>query len=91
MLMWNCPFNERTTLSIPQKESDCFVTIDLEDGLHESIHVKYNFEDWENDFYQFCIAMKIILKHYVIGLWNEAMAEMEVIGIVRFVEKYLNI
>lgn len=73
------------------EESDCFVTIDLEDGLHESIHVKFNFEDWENDFYQFCIAMKVILGHYVIGIWTETMAEMEVIGFVRFVEKYQNL
>lgn len=73
------------------EESDCFVTIDLEDGLHESIHVKFNFEHWGNDFYQFCIAMKIILGHYIIGNWTETMAEMEVIGFVRFVEKYLNI
>ncbi|HEM3523003.1 TPA: hypothetical protein U1B35_000937 [Streptococcus suis] len=72
------------------EESDCFVTIDLEDGLHESIHVKFNFEHWGNDFYQFCIAMKIILGHYIIGNWTETMAEMEVIGFVRFVEKYLN-
>ena len=73
------------------EELDCFVTIDLEDGLHESIHVKFNFEHWENDFYQFCIAIKIILGHYIIGNWTETMAEMEVIGFVRFVEKYLNI
>ena len=73
------------------EESDCFVTIDLEDGLHESIHVKFNFSNWKNDFHQFRITLKIILEHYVIGLWTEAMAEMEVIGIERFVEKYLNI
>ncbi|WFA76791.1 hypothetical protein PFZ59_05000 [Streptococcus suis] len=70
------------------EESDCFVTIDLEDGLHESIHVKFNFEDWENDFYQFCIAMKVILGHYVIGIWPEAMAEMQVISLAGFVKKY---
>ncbi|HEM5943172.1 TPA: hypothetical protein U2C31_000311 [Streptococcus suis] len=91
LLLENEDCNIHFKIYYETEESDCFVTIDLEDGLHESIHVKYNFEDWENDFYQFCIAMKIILKHYVIGLWNEAMAEMEVIGIVRFVEKYLNI
>ncbi|HEO8609083.1 TPA: hypothetical protein TZS83_001762 [Streptococcus suis] len=71
-------------------ESDCFVTIDLEDGLHESIHVKFNFEDWENDFYQFCIAMKVILGHYVIGIWTETMAEIEVTGLINFVKKYQN-
>ncbi|HEL1602176.1 TPA: hypothetical protein VB846_001590 [Streptococcus suis] len=70
------------------EESDCFVTIDLEDGLHESIHVKFNFEDWENDFYQFCIAMKVILGHYVIGIWTEAMAEMQAFGLAGFVKKY---
>lgn len=71
-------------------DSDCFVTMDLEDGLHESIHVKFNFEDWKNDFHQFCIAVKVILEHYVIGLWTEAMAEMEVIGLVGFVKNYQN-
>ena len=72
------------------EKSDCFVTIELEDGLHESIHLKFNFSNWKNDFHQFRIAMKIILEHYVIGLWTEAMAEMEAIGFVRFVDKYLN-
>ncbi|HFH9843941.1 TPA: hypothetical protein ACGOOQ_001838 [Streptococcus suis] len=72
------------------EESDCFVMIELEDGLHESIHVKFNFSNWKNDFHQFRIAMKIILEHYVIGLWTEAMAEIEAIGFVRFVDKYLN-
>ncbi|HEM6278689.1 hypothetical protein HO542_00575 [Streptococcus suis] len=70
------------------EESNCIVTVDFEDGLHESIHVKFDFEDWENYFNQFCIAMKIVLEHYAIGLWAEAMAEMEVIGFVSFVEKY---
>ncbi|HEP1831661.1 TPA: hypothetical protein VB851_002118, partial [Streptococcus suis] len=46
------------------EESDCFVTIDLEDGLHESIHVKFNFEDWENDFQNFSTVMKVVLEHY---------------------------
>ncbi|MCK3882431.1 hypothetical protein HCC13_08765 [Streptococcus suis] len=69
-------------------ELDCFVTIDLIDGYHESVHVKFNFEDWENDFYQFCIAVKVILEHYAIGIWTEAMAEMEVTGLVNFVKKY---
>ncbi|MFH6636629.1 hypothetical protein QE557_08050 [Streptococcus suis] len=71
-------------------ESDCFVTMDLEDGLHESIHVKFNFEHWENDFYQFCVAMKVILGYYIIGSWTESMAEIEVIGLVNFVNKYQN-
>ena len=53
--------------------------------------MKFNFSNWKNDFHQFRIAMKIILEHYVIGLWTEAMAEMEVIGFVRFVEKYQNL
>ncbi|HEM5190841.1 TPA: hypothetical protein U1306_001953 [Streptococcus suis] len=70
------------------EESNCIVTVDFEDGLHESIHVKFDFEDWENDFNQFCIAMRIVLEHYAIGLWAEAMAEMEVIGFASFVEKY---
>ncbi|HEP1798465.1 TPA: hypothetical protein VB869_000548 [Streptococcus suis] len=69
-------------------ESDCFVMMDLEDGLHESIHVKFNFSNWKNDFHQFCIAMKVILEHYAIGIWTEAMAEMEVTGLVNFVKKY---
>ena len=34
------------------EETDCFVTVDFEDGLHESIHVKFNFSNWKNDFHQ---------------------------------------
>ncbi|MGQ7562710.1 hypothetical protein ACTGYT_01660 [Streptococcus suis] len=91
LLLENEDCNIHFKIYYETEESDCFVTIDLEDGLHESIRVKFNFEDWENDFYQFCIAMKIILGHYIIGNWTETMVEMEVIGFVRFVEKYLNI
>ncbi|NQN53773.1 hypothetical protein HO928_01960 [Streptococcus suis] len=70
------------------EESDCFVTIDLEDGLHESIHVKFNFEDWENDFQNFSTVMKVVLEHYIIGNWTEAMAEMQAISLAGFVKKY---
>ena len=70
------------------EESDCFVTIDFEDGLHESIHVKFNFEDWVDDFQIFSTAMKVVLEHYIIGNWTEAMAEMQAIGLAGFVKKY---
>ncbi|MGV3251859.1 hypothetical protein ACED97_01690 [Streptococcus suis] len=90
LLLENEDCNIHFKIYYETEESDCFVTIDLEDGLHESIHVKFNFEHWENDFYQFCIAMKIILEHYVVGLWTEAMAEIEVTGLINFVKKYQN-
>lgn len=70
------------------EESDCFVTVNLEDGLQESIQVKFYFSKLENDFQQFCIVMKVILEHYAIGLWTEAMAEMQAIGLTGFVKKY---
>lgn len=70
------------------EESDCFVTIDLEDGLHKSIHVKFNFEDWENDFQNFSTVMKVVFEHYIIGNWTEAMAEMQAVSLAGFVKKY---
>ncbi|MFH0401930.1 hypothetical protein ACEE60_07035 [Streptococcus suis] len=70
------------------EESDCFVTIDLEDGLHESIHVKFTFSNWVDDFQIFSTAMKMVLEHYIIGNWTEAMIEMQVISLAGFVKKY---
>lgn len=72
------------------EETDCFVTVDFEDGLHESIHVKFIFEDWEDDFQNFSTVMQVVLEHYIIGNWTEAMAEMQAIGLVGFVKKYQN-
>ncbi|HEL2201337.1 hypothetical protein NOL14_01620 [Streptococcus suis] len=72
------------------EESDCFVTIDLEDGLHESVYVKFIFSNWVDDFQIFSMIIKVVLEHYIIGNWTEAMAEMEVIGLVNFVKKYQN-
>ena len=88
LLLENDDCNIHFKIYYETEDSECIVTVDLKDGLHESIHVKFDFEAWENDFNQFCIAMKVVLEHYAIGLWAEAMAEMEVIGFASFVEKY---
>ena len=64
--------------------------------INSDIKVGFSIPDYSEKYkaglgnLQFRIAMKIILEHYVIGLWTEAMAEMEAIGFVRFVDKYLN-
>lgn len=70
------------------EETDCFVTVDFEDGLHESIHVKFTFSNWIDDFKNFSMVMKVVLEHYIIGNWPEAMAEMQVISLAGFVKKY---
>ncbi|HEM5084750.1 TPA: hypothetical protein U1247_000662 [Streptococcus suis] len=69
-------------------ESDCFVTMDLEDGLHESVYVKFTFSNWVDDFQIYSTVMKVVLERYIIGNWTEAMAEMQAIGLAGFVKKY---
>ena len=70
------------------EDSDCIVYVDFEDRLHESIYVKFDFSIWDDDFYQFSSVMKVVLEHYIIGIWTEAMAEMQAIGLTGFVKKY---
>ncbi|MGQ7479716.1 hypothetical protein ACTGYX_06620 [Streptococcus suis] len=70
------------------EESDCFVTIDLEDGLHESVYVKFTFSNWVDDFQFFSMVIKVVLEHYIIGNWTEAMTEMQAFGLAGFVKKY---
>ncbi|HFI0579440.1 TPA: hypothetical protein ACGO05_001895 [Streptococcus suis] len=68
--------------------TDCFVTVDFEDGLHESVYVKFTFSNWVDDFQIFSTVMKVVLERYIIGNWTEAMAEMQAIGLAGFVKKY---
>ena len=70
------------------EETDCFVTVDFEDGLHESVYVKFTFSNWVDDFQIFSMVMKVVLEYYIIDNWTEAMAEMQVISLAGFVKKY---
>lgn len=88
LLLENDGCNIHFQIYYETEESDCFVTVDFEDELHESIHVKFNFEYWENDFQNFSTVMKVVLEHYIIGNWTEAMAEMQAISLAGFVKKY---
>ena len=68
------------------EESDCFVTMDLYDELHQSVHVSFSFSSWEDDVLKFQSVLEIVLDHYSFGNWIGAMAEIEHNGFGKFID-----
>ncbi|HFI2662730.1 TPA: hypothetical protein ACGO5H_001648, partial [Streptococcus suis] len=68
------------------EEKDCFVTMDLYDELHPSVHVSFSFSSWEDDVLKFQSVLEIVLDHYASGNWIEAMAEIEQNGFGKFID-----
>ncbi|HFI0289423.1 TPA: hypothetical protein ACGOVY_000041 [Streptococcus suis] len=70
------------------EEADSFVTMSLYDELHSSVHIKFSFSDWENDFSEFRSVLVIVLNHYAFGNWLETMAEIEINGFGEFIDNH---
>lgn len=69
-------------------DNDLNATLILEDGLHNSVSFSLDFTQDENDLEMFKKISKVLINHFILAIWHEAMAEISAIGVESYVEKY---
>ncbi|MER0123048.1 hypothetical protein ABPH35_05395 [Streptococcus sp. ZJ93] len=77
----------RFYLDCDDRNEEFVVTLALYDDIHEPVLIKFTFSDGENDISDYKEALKVIIEHYIVGSWYQAMEEIEEIGFSTFVQK----
>lgn len=62
-------------------DSDCYVTVGLFCDALDSIHLLFEFDDFESDFEYYKSVMQNILRSYMLGNWHHALLYIQKYGI----------
>lgn len=65
------------------EEQDYQIQIILADNLHKEQIINF-----ESDIEKFSKVASVLINHYILTNWIEVMAEIEVVGVPKFVEPY---